>query len=190
MASLLSRREWVWLNAISLLFVACTYFSQPSIFHSLDYVLFYKPNFQFLIDSISGGNLPLWNPYIGLGRPFLADVQNAVFYPPIYLIVILGKEWGLFLLVFLHCSLAVTGMTLFARTVGVGRIESYFVSFSYIAGAALTGRFFAGQSEVAIVKLTPWLRPTAKEPAVHGGYGQALACNRAASSARSSASEA
>src|SRR5687767_4450523 len=67
------------------------FFLPPSITGSVDYVCFYKLNFHFLIDAVKEGRLPLWNPYIGLGRPFLTDLQNAVFYPPIYLIL-LGRE--------------------------------------------------------------------------------------------------
>jgi hypothetical protein len=30
---------------------------------------------------LQSGQLPLWNPYIYAGHPFLADIQSAVFYP-------------------------------------------------------------------------------------------------------------
>ncbi|MBL6764503.1 MAG: hypothetical protein ISQ14_06065, partial [Verrucomicrobiae bacterium] len=64
------------------------YFTEPTLWDSSDYALFYRPNFQLLHDAIWSGGLPLWNPFVGLGRPFLADTQNAVFYPPLWLVVI------------------------------------------------------------------------------------------------------
>lgn len=36
---------------------------------------------SYLSNCLKAGELPLWNPYIGIGNPFLADVQNAVFDP-------------------------------------------------------------------------------------------------------------
>lgn len=35
----------------------------------------------FLVDGMNMGELPLWNPYISIGTPFLADVQKGVFSP-------------------------------------------------------------------------------------------------------------
>ena len=59
---------------------------------------------QFLFDNILQGNLPLWNPYNGMGVPFIANHQSAAFYP---------LNWLLFFfnLVFKTPGLAV-GMTL------------------------------------------------------------------------------
>ena len=44
-----------------------------------------------------------------LGRPYLADMPNEAFYPPLYLIC-LGKKTGVFLSIWLHCLFAVFGM--------------------------------------------------------------------------------
>src|ERR1035438_3547620 len=106
------------------LFASVLCFVRPTIFESADYALFYKANFQFLADAMREGRVPLWNPYIGLGRPFLADTQSAVFYPPIYLIC-LGQELGGLLLVWLHCLLAVFGMRGLARALQAGPWQSY-----------------------------------------------------------------
>jgi hypothetical protein len=116
----------------------------PGLRDGVDYVFFYKPNFQFLVDAVKAGHLPLWNPYIGLGRPFLADLQNAVFYPPIYLLL-LGSQFGLFLLVWLHCLLAVFGMRRLARSLGCGKAQSYLVAFAFLFCGAVTPRLLVGQ---------------------------------------------
>ncbi|MBC8002134.1 MAG: hypothetical protein H7X97_06060 [Opitutaceae bacterium] len=142
--------------AVTLL-VAILYFTSPSLFQAIDYVLFYRPNFQFLVDSIHGGELPLWNPYLGLGRPYLADLQNAVFYPPIYLLL-LGEGVGLAMLVWSHCLLAVIGMRTLGRALGMTRGISVFIAFSFVASIALTGRMFAGQVlYVCAACYLPWL---------------------------------
>jgi len=126
------------------LFAAGLCFIPPTLFESMDYVRFYEANFEFLADAVHEGRFPLWNPYIGLGRPYLADMQNAVFYPPLYLIC-LGQEAGLFLLVWLHCLLAVFGMRVLAGRLRAGRWQSYFMALSYLASGALTARWMTGQ---------------------------------------------
>ena len=142
--------------AVTLL-VAVLYFTSPSLFQAIDYVLFYRPNFQFLIDAIHAGELPLWNPFIGLGRPYLADLQNAVFYPPLYALM-LGQAPGLVLLVWSHTLLAVIGMRTLGRALGMTRWVSVLIAFSFVASVALTGRMFAGQLlYVCAACYLPWL---------------------------------
>jgi Bacterial membrane protein YfhO len=126
------------------LFASGLCFVPPTVFASADYALFYKVNFHYLADAVSQGRLPLWNPYIGLGRPFLADMQNAVLYPPAYL-VCLGEKTGMFLLVWLHCLLAVWGMRRLGGALQMGRWQAYFVAFSFLGSGALTARWVTGE---------------------------------------------
>jgi len=51
-------------------------------------VLFFGDNLSLRLPSaiygwqrISQGQLPLWNPHIFIGMPYLADISNAIFYP-------------------------------------------------------------------------------------------------------------
>ena len=128
----------------STLFVALLFFTPQSVLQSVDYILFYRPNFQFLLDSVKEGRIPLWNPYVGLGRPFLADVQNAVFYPPIYL-TLLGPAPGVFLLLSAHVMLATLGMQAFGKALGMERMPARLIALSFAASLSLTGRIMAGQ---------------------------------------------
>jgi hypothetical protein len=43
---------------------------------------------------LQSGQLPLWNPYVYGGHPFLADIQSAVFYPPSLLTILLTAAKG------------------------------------------------------------------------------------------------
>jgi hypothetical protein len=129
----------------------------PTLFESGDYVLYWKPTFQFLSDAVCSGVVPLWNPYIGLGRPFLADMQNVVFYPPAYLICA-GQLVGVFLSVWAHCLLAILGMRRLGSALGVGRWQSYFMGFTYLASGALTARWMTGQITYCWgLCFVPWL---------------------------------
>lgn len=46
-----------------------------------DLVSFLWPQYQFAAESIRSGSIPLWNPYLYSGAPFLADNQSGVLYP-------------------------------------------------------------------------------------------------------------
>jgi hypothetical protein len=50
-----------------------------SNFEMADAVAVFQPFFQFARDAMPG--VPLWNPHIMAGRPFLADAQSAIFSP-------------------------------------------------------------------------------------------------------------
>lgn len=141
---LLRRRGDLLIVLVAMAVVGLGFLTAPSLWESIDYVLFYKANFQFLKESVFEGRLPLWNPHLGLGRPFLADVQNSVFYPPVYL-VLLGPGSGAFLLVWLHVLLAIFGMRALGSELGMSRPVSLLVAVSFAGSLILTGRFMAGQ---------------------------------------------
>ena len=47
-----------------------------------DLLLFIVPIKHFLGEHLRRGEIPLWNPWICLGSPFLAAMHMGVFYPP------------------------------------------------------------------------------------------------------------
>ncbi len=46
-----------------------------------DLVSFIFPMYRFASASLRGGEIPLWNPNLYAGAPFIADNQSGVFYP-------------------------------------------------------------------------------------------------------------
>jgi hypothetical protein len=126
------------------LFAAGLCFIPPTLLGSSDYLVLWKPSFQFLKDAIREGRIPLWNPYLHLGRPYVADMANMAFYLPTHL-VCLGEVTGFFLQVWLHCLLAFYGMRKLAEVLLVGRWRSYLTAFTFVASGALTARWAAGQ---------------------------------------------
>lgn len=74
-----------WLAASSLaLFVLLLYY--PLLFTnrvlaSGDLLLYFYPYRDYAAATLRSGQIPLWNPYIFLGVPFLANPQAAVLYP-------------------------------------------------------------------------------------------------------------
>ena len=46
-----------------------------------DLVSFLWPQYRFAVEALKSGSLPLWNPHLYAGAPFLADNQAGVLYP-------------------------------------------------------------------------------------------------------------
>ena len=56
-AGISQQTEWLIIGIGSLLFTLGFYFTAPSLWESMDYVFFYRPNFHFLHDAIWSGTL-------------------------------------------------------------------------------------------------------------------------------------
>ena len=57
-----------------------------------DLVSFVYPMYRFAAQSLHNGELPLWNPFLYAGAPFLADNQSGLFYPPNLLLFLLNPK--------------------------------------------------------------------------------------------------
>ncbi len=149
--------EWLLIVVGSLLLTLGLHFTAPGLGESMDYVFFYRPNFQFLHDAIWSGTIPLWNPHIGLGRPFLADTQNAVFYPPVWL-VILGPHLALVILAWSHHVLAFVGMRKLAELSGAQKFPATLAGLALILGGPFVSRWASGQiMYCCAIAYMPWL---------------------------------
>ncbi len=75
------------------LFGAALAFYYPLVFLGralVDYdaFVYFYPQRVFLARSLLAGQVPLWDPYLFLGVPFLANPQAAALYPPSWLFVL------------------------------------------------------------------------------------------------------
>lgn len=77
---------------------------------------------SFIIEALKSRQLPLWNPYILAGQPFLAAGQHSALYPLslIYYALPLVKAYGYFTV--LQLLLAGVFMYFYARTIGLKRV--------------------------------------------------------------------
>ncbi|MBV9133850.1 MAG: hypothetical protein JO318_14200, partial [Chloroflexi bacterium] len=53
-----------------------------------DAFVYFYPQRVFLAQSLLAGRIPLWDPQLFLGAPFLANPQTAVLYPPSWLFLL------------------------------------------------------------------------------------------------------
>jgi membrane protein YfhO len=84
----------------------------------------YDPAFQYIPwlhytrDQLAAGGDLLWNPYIGAGRPYLANMQSAIVSPFSVLAYLLPFWWSLGLIAAVKLFLASFGTYLFGRRLG------------------------------------------------------------------------
>ena len=115
------------LAGIALAFAAPAVFSTGMVGNFGDVYQYAGPFRSFSTVSLQTGTVPLWNPYLFAGTPFLASPQSALFYPgtPLFSFLDLAPAFNWFMAV--HLWLAAAGMFL------------ALLSFGRSAGAALFG---------------------------------------------------
>jgi O-antigen/teichoic acid export membrane protein len=86
---------------------------------------------RFVLSSLGGGEIPLWNPYLFAGAPFLANGQHSALYPfsILYLIIPLAKAYGWFALS--QVWLAGVSMYVFGRILDMRRGSAALAGFVY-----------------------------------------------------------
>lgn len=68
----------------------------------------YELQIEFIRQAVANGEFPIWNKYIGMGTPQLADIQNKVCYPIIWICAIFPTHFGFKMFCLVHlilCSL-------------------------------------------------------------------------------------
>jgi hypothetical protein len=137
-------REWgvLVLGAILVTLMVCVV--EPTVFESLDWVRmhgFYK---RYIQVSVSEGRLPLWNPHHWLGRPFMADVESAFFYPPDWLYLLLKPKIACGITIGGHLLLGQYGVLKLARALGAGEAVSVFAALIVASSPPVVGNFCWG----------------------------------------------
>lgn len=108
---------------------------------------------QFIIESLQARELPLWNPYVLSGVPFLAAGQHSALYPfsLIFYIFPLARAYGLFTV----SQLLVAGLSLYfyARTIKLSRVAAAAGGLVF----ALSGFFLVSAVFPMIIAVAAWL---------------------------------
>ncbi len=101
-----------------------------------DLLVFVLPFKLFLADSLREGHLPLWNPYIYMGTPFLASLQSGVLYPPsLLLLAPFPLGFNLFLLA--HFAIGFWGFWALLRDRGLSSAAAAIGAFTFVLGGYL-----------------------------------------------------
>ncbi len=129
----------------------------------LDVVQQYHPWRKFYADTIKQGELPLWNPFMFCGTPFVGNGMSAVFYPLNLLFVAMPVELAFGWCAWLHLVLA--GVFMF------GFLRRFVSSVSALTGAIafqICGFFVAWLAYLPLLCTAVWL-PAALWAYEHSG---------------------
>lgn len=86
---------------------------------------------RLILQAIQQRELPLWDPYIFTGHPFLANGQHSALYPLsiVFYVLPLWRAYGVF--AWLQLGLAGVWTYLLARTLGAGRLGSLLAGITF-----------------------------------------------------------
>ena len=108
---------------------------------------------QFIVDSLRARQIPLWNPYILSGVPFLAAGQHSALYPfsLIFYIFPLARAYGLFTV----SQLLLAGLSLYfyARAIKLSRLAAAAGGLVF----AFSGFFLVSTVFPMIIAVAAWL---------------------------------
>lgn len=100
--------------------------------------------------------MPLWNPYIHGGLPFVDAMHGDIFYPAAILQILLPVTYALGLKLILHVFLAGVFMFLFLRVLGRSDQASFIGGLLYMWTPCLVSLFYPGHDgKIYVTALTP-----------------------------------
>jgi len=109
----------------------------------IDSFLYFYPYRAFVTQRLLQGHLPLWNPYLFLGVPLLANMQAAVLYPLHWPLLWLTVPKQVAVSIALHSVVAAGGTLVYAR----GRLGLSWLASTAAAVSFALGGFLAAQAE-------------------------------------------
>jgi len=113
---------------------------------------------KYFCDELRAGRLPLWNPYIFSGYPFLADLQAGAWYPPNWPFFVLfgASPRAVMFETILHGLLACLGAYLLSRRLLGDRAAAVLAGLCY----GLSGFFVGHSSHTPLIQgaaCWPWV---------------------------------
>ncbi|MCB1195151.1 hypothetical protein KDK77_03110 [bacterium] len=162
------RSELSWAEAFAVWFlIACGgvwLFREPlrspeNILHFSDVVHVWFFIKTFMVESVRQfGELPLWNPLIFCGVPFVGNPQAAPFYPLFWLFLAVPVHYAITLLFMFHSILGGCGMYLYARHRRIPVWASLFSCIVFMLNGRLMGHVFAGHLTILCAwAYMPWI---------------------------------
>ncbi len=124
------------------------------IMAGLDALTYFYPYRAYAAEALRAGRLPLWNPYLFMGVPFLANPQAGVLYPLNWPLIWLSAPKMVAWSVVIHVFGAAVFTYLYARlSLGLGRFGAVVAAIVF----AFSG-FLGGQAEhVNQLNVSAWL---------------------------------
>ncbi|HET6960913.1 MAG TPA: hypothetical protein VFJ27_00370, partial [Terriglobia bacterium] len=126
-------RDWHWavlLAFLNLLLFADALFTDKTFFFR-DVSFFHYPLKKLVTEAYASGEWPLWNPYIQLGQPLLANPNTMALYPTQILFQLLPFDLAFELHFVVHCMLAGVSTFYLARALGYCSSSAFIAAVIY-----------------------------------------------------------
>lgn len=121
-----------------------------------DVMLYFLPMTAFAHHWLTQGILPLWNPHVLFGQPFVGNPQEWLFYPSTLLLLLLHPARYLSWNAVWHLWLGGVGMWLFLRALNVAYRPAILASTAWVlCGAFVPRAQFPGMFQT--IALIGWL---------------------------------
>ncbi|HLB50517.1 MAG TPA: YfhO family protein [Anaerolineales bacterium] len=124
------------------------------IFARGDTLLYFYPYWDYRAQIMLAGRLPLWNPYLFMGAPFVANSQAGVFYPLNWPLIFFPAPIAVKISIVIHVIIAAWGTYALARR--VFELDPYPAAFA-AAVFALGGYLTAQVEHVNQLQGLAWL---------------------------------
>src|SRR6059036_3725602 len=125
-------------------------------FYFRDILNFHYPLRKVLIESYARGEFPLWNPYVYLGQPMLANPNYMAFYPTNLFHLFLPFNYAFKLHFIVHPLLGGLGIYFLQRRLGIVPLAALGGATVYqFSGTVLS--FLNLYNIVPVVALLPWI---------------------------------
>ena len=126
-------KDWHWavpLVLLNLLFFGDALFTDQT-FYFRDVSFFHYPLKKLVTEAYASGEWPLWNPYIQLGQPLLANPNTMSLYPTQILFQILPFQVAFEMHFVLHCILGGIATFYLARNLEFCRSSAFIAAVIY-----------------------------------------------------------
>lgn len=147
---------------------------QGCVLASFDSLVYFYPNAVYLADQLRAGHIPLWDPYIFAGVPFLANSQVGALYPP-SLLYLLGPVSRVYAVLAVgHVWLLAIGIYALGRvSLGLSRRGALFAAIA-VAFGGFVGGMDGHLNQVETLAWAPYEIMAVERGAAERSWGWAL----------------
>jgi hypothetical protein len=122
-----------------------------------DTFLYFYPYWDYRAHALLAGHLPLWDPLLFMGAPFLANSQAGVLYPLNWPLALLAAPQAVKLALLLHLAIAAVGVYAFARrALGQSALGAFLSAALFSLGGYLTSQI-EHVNQLQGLAWLPWL---------------------------------
>jgi hypothetical protein len=150
------RTAYLWMLGILCVVYLPVFLGRITFFRDVSHWI--VPARAFLHQSLRAGELPLWNPYQGLGMPVPADPLYGVFYPPNWLFALVPATWIASLATWFqlaHLMWGATAIFWLARRLKLGAWPAAVAGLAWALSGYITSQWSVGIMVIAH-SWVPW----------------------------------